>query len=62
MRVFAIANPLFQALVSPLHDRVMLVLRRLPVYKGATSRAVHGTLTHHMLVWYAAWRPWGEVL
>lgn len=30
MRVFAIANPLFQALVRPLHDWVMDVLRRLP--------------------------------
>ncbi len=30
VRVFAIANPLFQARVRPLHDWVMNVLRRLP--------------------------------
>lgn len=30
MRVFAIANPLFQTLVRPLNDWVMDVLRRLP--------------------------------
>lgn len=29
-RVFAIANPLYQALVRPLHDWVMEILRRLP--------------------------------